>query len=118
MMKAKRGGFTLPEMLVATMMLTVGIMALASTGTTVSRIVGATSQQMLAGSIATSRFETLRASRCSAITSGSQTTRSVSESWTVAAAGTRLFTVIDTVRYTAINRNQPVVQVYRSVVRC
>ena len=81
-----RAGFTLPEVLVALVLLGIGLLGLAGSAGLVSRLVGDGSRLTMAAAVATARVEQLRALGCGA-GSGSAVTRGIEERWTVAALG-------------------------------
>lgn len=113
-----RRGFTIVELIVAMMVLTVGILGLCSTATVVSRLIGGAAQQTIAASVASARFESMRSLQCSAIVSGTATTRGMNEKWGVTLTGPRLYTVVDTVRYQAAGGRVPAPLAFSSFVRC
>jgi type IV pilus assembly protein PilV len=117
-----RAGFTLVELMVAIMVMSVGVLGLAGTAVVVARLTGGATQQTVAANVAATRFERLRSSPCGAIASGYATTNGVSEKWVVTskgtAAGVSTFDVVDTVGFTTRNGRTPARQVYRSYVRC
>ena len=80
---AKREGFTLVELIVAILILSVGLLGMASTSAVVLRQMSGGAKQSIAAAVAQSRMEILRANRCGTATSGTATTRGLSESWTV-----------------------------------
>ncbi|MDQ3696939.1 MAG: prepilin-type N-terminal cleavage/methylation domain-containing protein [Gemmatimonadota bacterium] len=113
-----RAGFTVVEVIVAIMILTVGVLGLASTAATVTRMMGSAEIESDAATIATARFETLRATRCP-VASGSASGAGISERWVVSQMGNaafRMYQVVDTVQYR--NRRGLRTQAYRSVVQC
>jgi prepilin-type N-terminal cleavage/methylation domain-containing protein len=86
------GGFTLAEVLVAILILSVGLLAIASSSGTVYRLLGYGKRSTEAANVAASRMEWLRREanrttpRCSALTNGGDTLPSgVTERWTIAA---------------------------------
>ncbi len=79
-----RPAFTLLEVLVALTLLGAGILGLSASATLVSRMVGDGSRLTLAATVATARFEQLRALPCTNATSGSATRRGIEERWSVA----------------------------------
>jgi prepilin-type N-terminal cleavage/methylation domain-containing protein len=95
-----RAGFSLPELIVAMMILTVGILALASGSAGVLRQMRAGNQTALAALVAQSRMEMIRSQTCGTLASGSATTRGLSESWTITATSGRINEIHDTVTYT------------------
>ena len=79
-----RRGFTLIEMIIAIMVMSIGIMGLAGTASYVAMQMGGGNAQTVAAALATKVSDSLSARRCSALVSGSQTKRGVSISWNVA----------------------------------
>jgi type IV pilus assembly protein PilV len=79
-----RRGFTLIEMIIAIIVMSIGIMGLAGTASYVATQMGGGKAQTVAAALATKVSDSLSARRCSAIVSGSQTRRGVSVDWTVA----------------------------------
>ncbi len=94
-----RRGFTLVELIVAMLMLTIGLLGLAGVGAVVLKQTRGGTYQTIAASIAQSRFEQLEGDPCASIVSGSATVRGMSETWTVSALGVRAKTVRDTVTF-------------------
>jgi prepilin-type N-terminal cleavage/methylation domain-containing protein len=94
--KQARSGFTIVEVLVAVMILGVGVVALAGSSATVTRMIGRGKIDTRAAQLATQRVEALRLAaysttpHCTALANGaSAPTEHVTVSWTVTAAGTR-----------------------------
>jgi Tfp pilus assembly protein PilV len=79
----REGGFTIVEVLIAMLVLTVGLLGLASTAGYVTRMVGQGNRFTEAATLANREFEILRAGGCSAMTNGSRTSGQFSVSWTV-----------------------------------
>lgn len=96
MSRAGERGFTLPEVIIAIVLLTVGVMALAGTSAMVTRMVGRGGRTTQVGQVMATRAEWLRrvASTTTPCTStdfksDSATTSQVKEKWELlAAAGT------------------------------
>ncbi len=96
---AHRGGFTLVEMMVAVMILTVGLLGLASTAGYVVRQIGGGSQQAVAGSVVQSRVEWLRSMPCSSIKDSTTVTRGVRERWIPGTTSNKVLSVLDSATY-------------------
>ena len=111
-------GYTLVELLVATVVLAVGVLGLAATAVAVARLTGAGMRQTVAAAAARSRFELLRSGGCGRVASGSAVTRGVHESWTARSRGVGIFEVTDSVRFVANSARGEETQVFRSLVRC
>jgi prepilin-type N-terminal cleavage/methylation domain-containing protein len=79
-----RRGFTLIEMIIAIIVMSIGIMALAGTASFVATQMGGGNAQTIAAAMANKVSDSLAARRCSALVSGSQTRRGVTVSWEVA----------------------------------
>lgn len=93
-----REGFTIVELLVALMIFAVGMLGLAATAGSVTRMMGGAKRQVIAATVAQTRLERLRSSPCLTITSGSETTRGITNKWTVTAV-TRGMNIIDSVSF-------------------
>jgi prepilin-type N-terminal cleavage/methylation domain-containing protein len=97
-MNYRERGFTLIEVMLAVVLLTIGVMALVGSSALVSRMIGKGKESTIAVQVATARFEKLRtiaastATPCSAAgfvsgsASGSPATGGVAEAWTVGPA--------------------------------
>ena len=94
-----RAGFTIVELIVAMLMLTIGLLGLAGVGAVVLKQMKGGTYQTIAASIAQSRFEQLEGDPCASIISGAATVRGMSETWTVANLWLRAKTVYDTVAF-------------------
>ena len=80
-------GFTLLEVLVALVVLSVGILGLAANSALVSRLVGDGTRLTVAATLATARFEQLRALPCAGVAAGTAVARGIEERWTVTPIG-------------------------------
>lgn len=87
--KAERG-FTVVEVLIAVLVLTVGLLGMVTTAALTTRMIAQGQRYGEASAIANERFEILRARSCSEMTGGSAQVGRFSVSWTVTpnAAGT------------------------------
>lgn len=94
-----RAGFTLVELIVAMLMLTIGLLGLAGVGAVVLKQMKSGTHQTIAASIAQSRFEQFEGDPCSSITGGTATVRGMTETWTVSAVGLRAKAIQDTVAF-------------------
>ena len=70
-------------MLVAIMLFTIGLLAMAGTASLITMTIAGSRTRSIAAAVAESRFDRLRAQTCSAHTSGSAVTRGVREDWSV-----------------------------------
>lgn len=116
--RRNRSGFTVVEVLVAIVIMAIGVLGLAGTASSVSRLIGGGAQQTIAANIAMSRFEQLRSTTCASMAAGTATRRGMSEHWTVTAKGTSLYVATDTVTYTAAGGRHPSPLVFTSYVKC
>ena len=87
-----RAGFTIVEVIVAVLVLSIGVLALAGTAAVVTKQMAAGTRQTRASTIAQARFDSLASVQCSALASGGATTTGtysgpnggqVTETWTV-----------------------------------
>jgi prepilin-type N-terminal cleavage/methylation domain-containing protein len=115
---ATRRGFTLLELMVTVLLLGVGLAGLVATSGAVSRMMGGSSRESVAATLAASRFETLRGVSCASITAGSATSRGITESWSASKVNAHMYDVLDSVSFVPISRNGTVKQAYRSYVKC
>ena len=118
-----RRGFTLVELMVAIMLLSVGMLALASSSAVLIRQMAESGTMSVASAVAQTRIEKVRtlAATCTAgaAATSTATTRGVNESWTVTpfvTANTRAAQVSVTVTYSTKRGNRS--QTYISMVPC
>jgi type IV pilus modification protein PilV len=78
-----RSGFTIVEVLVAVLVLTVGLLGLAATAATVTRMISQGQRYSEATTLAAQRFEVLRSQSCTAMAAGSETHGRYSVAWTL-----------------------------------
>ena len=78
-----RDGFTLIEMIIAIIVMSIGVLGLAGTATYVATQMGGGGAQTVAASLATKVADSLSARRCASIVSGTQTKRGVTVTWAV-----------------------------------
>ncbi|HWE41785.1 MAG TPA: prepilin-type N-terminal cleavage/methylation domain-containing protein [Gemmatimonadaceae bacterium] len=113
---SSRAGFTLVELLVAMMVFAVGMLGLAATASSVTRMMGGAKRQTIAATVAQSRLEKLRSSPCASITSGTETVRGITNTWTVTAVA-RGVIIKDSVSFPS-SRNTTRSKVYRTSFSC
>lgn len=85
-MNGRESGFSLVEVLVAMVILTVGVLALAASSAAITRMTSEGGRSGGSAAVASARFENLRATPCASLASGTATTGPYSESWTVAVS--------------------------------
>lgn len=111
-----RRGFTLIEMIIAIIVMTIGIMGLASTAGYVTQQMGSGNVQAIAAALSTKVADSLASRKCTSLIAGNQTKRGVTVSWTVTTA-TRTRTVDQTVTYKP-KRGSTKTLSYRMVLQC
>ena len=79
-----RRGFTIVEVLVAVMVLAVGILGLVTTAGLVTRMIAQGQRYTRVSTLASERFEILRAQRCPAVGTGTETRDTYIIDWSVA----------------------------------
>lgn len=123
-MTSSRSGFTLVEVMIAVVILSVGVIALVGSSSLVTRMIGQGKRTSAAVQVATSRLEALRAASRSTTppcldpafaSGGPVTTQGMTESWVVPAAGTSR-TVLAIVTYS--RTSGVVTDTLLTVVRC
>jgi prepilin-type N-terminal cleavage/methylation domain-containing protein len=110
-----RRGFTVIELVVTIVVLTVGLLAMAANSAVIGRQMRGARVMAEAANTAQARFELLRAKPCNALSGGTATVGEVTEVWTATNA-TRTVVVTDTVKYTTRNGEQ--VHAYRTSIPC
>ena len=110
----RRDGFTLTELIVALMLLTVGLLALASTSAFLTYEHTAAGRAESAAIIAESRLEQLRVAGCTA-GDGSGVTDGLRSAWSVVVSG---HTAIATVTMSWLERDARVTQRYSTGYPC
>jgi prepilin-type N-terminal cleavage/methylation domain-containing protein len=111
-----RRGFTLIEMIIAIVVMSVGILGLAGTASYVATQMGGGKAQTVAATMAMKVADSLAARRCSAIVSGSQTENRVTVTWTVADSS-RTKWVTESVEY-RLKRGATKTFNYTTVIQC
>ncbi len=123
-MTSGRSGFTLVEVMIAVVILSVGVIALVGSSSLVTRMIGQGKRTSAAVQVATSRLEALRAASRSTTplcldpgfaSGGPVTTQGMTESWVVPPAGTSR-TVLAIVTYS--RASGLVTDTLLTVVRC
>ena len=108
-------GFTIIELLVAVVIFSVGLLALAGTASVILTTLTSTQSRTIAAGVAESRFERIRATACVSRASGSTRTRGITESWTL----DRLARADDvTVAVTFLSNHQSRTERFRSFLPC
>lgn len=112
-----RGGFTIIELIVAIIIMTVGVLALATGSAGVAKQMRAGNQTALAAVIGQGRLETIRSLGCSSLANGTATTRGMTEKWNITTISARARAVTETVTYVPRAKVTRTVA-FRSVVPC
>ncbi|HEV2671324.1 MAG TPA: prepilin-type N-terminal cleavage/methylation domain-containing protein [Gemmatimonadales bacterium] len=108
-------GYTIVELLVAIMIFSVGLLAMAGTASLIMTMMGGSKTRTVAAVVAESRFELMRTQTCASHVAGTAVTRGVREDWTV----TPLARADDvTVTITLVNRHRLRTQTFRSYLPC
>ena len=112
-----RAGMTLIELIVSIMILSTGVLALASTAAVVLRQMNGAHVQSLVSRTAHTRFEQMRAaSPCTGLTSDeADGPLSITETWTVTQL-TRAVQVRDSIAYEV--RGEPRFQIFVTIIPC
>lgn len=112
-----RRGFSLIELIVAILILTVGILGLAATASSVTKMVGWGGRYGASAVVASAQLEQLRATPCASLASSGSATKGIyTLTWTVATNG-NLRTMTLTVSYAnGRSTRSDVYETYRSCV--
>jgi prepilin-type N-terminal cleavage/methylation domain-containing protein len=113
-----RRGVTLIELIIAIIVMSVGVTALAGTASYVASQMGGGRVQTIAATMSTKIADSLAARRCSSLVDGTQTNRGVTVAWRVTPASpARTVTVDQSVQYKP-TRGATKTVTYRMVVDC
>ena len=113
-----RAGFTMPELLIAIILISIGLLSLAGGAVGVLRQMRWGNQSAIAAIVATQRMETIRSQGCNLIgTGGTATTRKMPEKWVITAINGKAQAVVESVTYTPRPGLTRYVEM-RSVVPC
>ncbi len=108
-------GFTIAELMVAVVIFSVGLLAMAGTAGVIVTTLTSTQSRTIAAGVAESRFERLRSTACASRAAGSATTRGTAEAWTL----DHLARADDvTVSVTFLSNHQPRTEKFRSFMPC
>ncbi|HET7620379.1 MAG TPA: prepilin-type N-terminal cleavage/methylation domain-containing protein [Gemmatimonadaceae bacterium] len=110
-------GFTLVELLIAIVVLTVGLLALTSAGAATVRLESRGQQLSRMASLGDTRLELLRTQRCAAVSGGAGGTR-FTERWSVAPGSSRTRVIADSIVRNDGRATATVSYTFRSAVRC
>ncbi len=77
----REAGYTIIELLVAVLIFTVGLLAMASTASVIMVTMASSQTRTIGSAVAEARFERLRSQPCSVHASGTAVTRGVREDW-------------------------------------
>jgi len=114
-MTQSQRGFTIVEMLIAVVIFSVGLLALAGTASVTMMTLTSTQSRSIATSVAESRFERMGATACASRASGSAVSRGISETWTL----DRLARADDvTVSVTFLSNHRPRTEQFRTFLPC
>ncbi|HWC73135.1 MAG TPA: prepilin-type N-terminal cleavage/methylation domain-containing protein [Gemmatimonadales bacterium] len=112
---ASRRGYTIVELLVAVMVFSIGLLAMAGTASLIMMTIAGSQTRNVAAAVAESRFESLRAQTCTAHASGTAVTRGLREDWSVKPLA-RADDV--TVVVTMLSNHRVRTQAFRSYLPC
>ncbi len=94
-----RRGFTIIELVVAIIIMTVGVLALATGSAGVARQMRAGNQSAVAAIVGQARLENIRSLGCSSLANGTATTRGMTEKWAITWLSSRSRVVTESVTY-------------------
>lgn len=117
MRSVSRKGFTLVEVVIAAFIFAVGVLALQATAASSLLRMRRSANLALAAAVARSRLETLAASRCATLESGTDTVRTVVSAWVIEeTVRPSMRGVTQTVSYTADGASRT--DSYRAMIAC
>lgn len=110
-------GFTIVELLIATVVLAVGLLALTSAGAAIVKLESRGQRLARIAAAGETRLEQLRAQRCEA-TSGASDSGGFEERWSATQSASRTRAVVDSIAHDLESRTSRNAYVFRSAVRC
>lgn len=110
-----RGGFSLIELMVAIVLLSVGMLALAGSAATIVRTMASAEMETQRTQLVHSRMDALRSGGCGQVGSGSATSGGISLSWTSEAIPRG---VVVTIASSYASRGSYSQRTYRTVLAC
>lgn len=110
-------GFTIIEVIVAIIILSVGLLALVSSAAVVTRMISQGQRYSEASALANQRFEMLRSQTCAAMANGSAASGRFTVAWTVVADATGRSRNV-TVTVTSPTRTSTRNDVFQTVILC
>jgi prepilin-type N-terminal cleavage/methylation domain-containing protein len=117
---AARRGVTMIELMISLGIVSIGLLALASGATLVTRLMGGGATQSRAAAAAYSHIEQLRSLSCASVSSGADTVRGIVTSWTATAitvsSARRGYSVNVIVQYPTAKGTRT--QAYRTILPC
>jgi prepilin-type N-terminal cleavage/methylation domain-containing protein len=114
-----RRGVTIPELIVAMTIITMGLLALVSTAGFIARSLGESRSDNLAAIAAQSRIELTAGSKCSGLTLNSWTsvtTRGVTEKYMITNNGNNTRKIVDTLKWSTRRGTRKMA--YQSILPC
>ena len=114
----RQRGFTLVELLIATVVLAVGLLALTSAGAAIVRLEARGQQLSRIAATGETRLELLRSQRCEAA-SGASYGGGLEERWSVTQGAARTRVLVDSITRNGAGGGTPLTgYAFRSAVRC
>lgn len=114
-----RRGVTIPELIVATTIISMGLLALVSTAGYIARSLGESRSDNLAAITAQSRIEAIAGSKCSGLTLNSWTTvvtRGITEKYKITDNGNFTRLLVDTLKWNTRNTTRKIA--YQAILPC
>ncbi|MEO8911213.1 MAG: type II secretion system protein [Gemmatimonadaceae bacterium] len=108
-------GYTLIEIIIAIVVLSMGVLVLAASSGVVARAMAANALRERGGRIAASRIELIQ-SECRIARSGEETSHLVHSQWLVASDSRSLVGVVESVTYPALGGSHT--DIYRATIWC
>lgn len=114
-----RSGVTLVELLVATVIISIGLLAIVGTSAAIARSLGQAREDNLAAVYAESRVERIAGTGCSSLSLGSAasaTTRGVTEKYVVTDNGNNTLLLTDTLTWATRKSTRKLI--YKTILPC
>ena len=113
-----RRGTTLVELLIALVIVTVGLLALAGAAAVVAREVGTGRREVAVAAAARNRLEQLTSAPCRSLMDGAAASGGITERWTISSAPNGMRRIAVRAEATAAGARAPLVRQLDALVSC
>ena len=114
----QRRGTSLVELLIALVIVTIGLLALAGAAAVVAREAGVSRREITVAAAARNRLERLASSPCRSLVDGANASGGITERWTISAASNGMRRITVRAEAAAAGARAPLVRQLDALVSC